>query len=121
MPYLMRPSLESDGIVQEYSDPTQRMVVQQETIDQRVNVRDQYKNQVFRPGHNLPTMSLEELAEQEMHDAMERQRVEQEQEQLMAEEDPDSEAVLERERLKKMQHEDWADFVPKGRGITKKI
>jgi hypothetical protein len=37
-----------------------------------INLRDQYKEQVFRPGHNMPTMSLDELAEIEMADAMER-------------------------------------------------
>jgi len=46
----------------------------------------------------MPTMSLEELAEIEYADAMERQAKEQEQERLRAEEDPESEEVLERER-----------------------
>lgn len=36
-------------------------------------------------------------------------------------EDPESEEILERERHKKMAMEDWADYVPKGRGITKKL
>ena len=43
---------------------------------------------------------------------MERQR---------AEEDPESEEVLERERKKALAHDDWKDYVPKGRGITKHI
>jgi len=76
---------------------------------------------VFRPGHNLPTKTLEELAEEEYHDAMHRQAMDQEAERLQAMEDPESEEVLERERKKKMAHEDWADYVPKGRGITKNI
>lgn len=36
-------------------------------------------------------------------------------------EDSEDEEVLERERQKKMAHEDWADHVPKGRGITKQL
>ena len=40
---------------------------------------------------------------------------------IRANEDPESEEILERERHKQMAKEDWADFVPKGRGITKKI
>jgi uncharacterized protein YbcC (UPF0753/DUF2309 family) len=76
---------------------------------------------VFRPGHNLPTKSLEELAEEEYQDAMRRQAQDIEAERLAAMEDPESEEVLERERKKKMQMEDWADYVPKGRGVTKKI
>lgn len=34
-------------------------------------------------------------------------------------EDPESEEVLERERKKTQSLEDWKDFVPKGRGVTK--
>ena len=52
---------------------------------------------------------------------MHRQAMDQEAERLQAMEDPESEEVLERERKKKMAHEDWADYVPKGRGITKNI
>ncbi len=69
----------------------------------------------------MPTKTLEELAEEEMADALERQAQDQEMERMKAEEDPDDEEVLERERKKTMQHEDWKDYVPKGRGITKKI
>ena len=74
MPYLMRPVSEplTQGIVNEYQDPQQRVVVHQDTADERVDLRQQYKNQVFRPGHNMPTKSLEQLAEEEMQDAMAR-------------------------------------------------
>ena len=124
IPYLMRPanSLDEGGsVVQEYQDVGQRMNIHKDTVDQRVNLRQQYKNQVFRPGHNMPTKTLEELAEEEYHDAMMRQQQDEEAERMAAMEDPESEEVLERERLKKMQMEDWADYVPKGRGITKRI
>ena len=74
---MMRPQNKSDdntqSIVQEYADPNQKTYIHSDTIDQRVNLREQYKNQVFKPGHNMPTMSLEELAEIEMEDAMKRQ------------------------------------------------
>lgn len=101
VPYLMRPATEAfgeQGVVNEYQDPNHRVEIHQDTIDERVDIRAQYKNQVFKPGHNMPTMSLEELAEIEYADAMERQAKEQEQERLRAEEDPESEEVLERER-----------------------
>lgn len=39
----------------------------------------------------------------------------------MAMEDPDSEAVMERERQKAANHDNWKDFVPKGRGVTQRI
>ena len=67
----------------------------------------------------MPTKTLEELAEEEYADAMFRQQKEQEAERLAAEEDPESEEVLERERKKASAHDDWKDYVPRGRGITK--
>jgi len=69
----------------------------------------------------LPTKSLEELAEEEYADAMARKEADDEADRIKAMEDPDGEEVLERDRLKKMSHEDWADYVPKGRGVTKHI
>lgn len=37
------------------------------------------------------------------------------------EEDPDSEEVLERERIKQSASDDWKDINPKGSGNTKRI
>lgn len=64
---------------------------------------------------------MDELAEEEVADAMGRQAREQEADAIRANEDPDDEEVLERERLKAMAHEDWKDYVPKGRGVTRHI
>lgn len=52
---------------------------------------------------------------------MHRHEKEQEAERLQAEEDPESEEVLERERKKISEMDDWKDYVPKGRGITQRI
>lgn len=109
------------GIVNEYQDKTQRMEIHKDTIDQMIDIKQQYRDQVFRPGHNMPTKTLEQLADEEMADAMRRQREDQEAEARQALEDPESEEMVERERHKKMRMEDWADFVPKGRGVTKKL
>lgn len=97
------------------------MDIHKDTIDQIIDVRQQYKDQVFRPGHNMPTMSLEELADNEMEDAMRRQAEDQQAEHEHAMEDPESEEIMERERHKKMNLENWADNVPKGRGVTKRL
>jgi hypothetical protein len=40
---------------------------------------------------------------------------------MMANEDPESEEVLERERMKAASHDDWKQYVPKGRGVTQRI
>ena len=44
-PYLMRPSVDQLdlGIVNEYVDPEQRIVVQHDTADERIDLRSQYK------------------------------------------------------------------------------
>ena len=83
-----------------------------------MNLKEQYKNQVFKPGHILPTMSIEELAEMEVADALYRQAKDEEMKRVQEEEDPDSEDVLERERQKTARMEDWKDWNPKGSGIT---
>ena len=80
----MRPTNVNDdnalNIVQEYQDPTQKTYIHSDTVDQRISLRDQYKNQVFKPGHNMPTKTLEQLAEEEMADALRRQAEDQERE-----------------------------------------
>lgn len=86
-----------------------------------VNIRAQYQNQVFKPGHILPTMSIEELAERELADALERQAKDEQMKQQREEEDPDSEEVLERERMKVSAMDDWKDYNPKGAGNTKRM
>lgn len=63
-------------------------------------------------------MSIEELADMEVADALERQRRDEMNQEIKDNEDPDSEAVLERERLKVSSMENWKDFNPKGSGVT---
>ena len=53
--------------------PIERIQVRNEDVNDRMNLKSQYQKQVFQPGHNLPTMSLEEFADMELADAMERQ------------------------------------------------
>ena len=66
-------------IVNKYKDPygatkqVERVTVQHDDVNDRLNLREQYKKQVFQPGHNLPTMSLDELAEIEVREARERE------------------------------------------------
>lgn len=69
LPYMVRPKDDShepeSNIVKEYIDPMQkykpieRINVRNEDINDRMTLRNQYEKQVFQPGHNLPTMSLE--------------------------------------------------------------
>ena len=56
-----------------------------------------------------------------MADAMERQAKDEERDAAEANEDPDDEDVLEAARQKDSAHDDWKDYVPKGRGNTKRI
>lgn len=82
--------------------------------------RDKIKAGVFRPGHNLPTMSLRELAEIEQADAMRRQREEAEAAEAQhrhSEEcgDDECEEELRRQRA----WDDWKDENPRGAGNSK--
>ena len=78
IPYMMRPQkqandgFENTDVVNTYKDPSQRVIIDKSTIDKQIDLRNQYKEQVFRPGHNQPTKTLEELAEEEYTDAMQR-------------------------------------------------
>lgn len=77
----MRPATTpfgEQGVVAEYQDPNQRVEIHKDTVDEQFSLRDQYKNQVFKPGHNMPTRSLDDLADEEYADAMGRQAKEQE-------------------------------------------
>lgn len=86
-----------------------------------MNIKQQYYNQVFKPGHILPTMSIEELAEEEVAGALERQAQDEALKKMREEEDPESEEVLERERIQTSRMEDWKDYNPKGAGNTKRM
>ncbi len=66
-------------------------------------------------------MSIEQLADMELADALQRQEKDEEMKRQREEEDPDSEEVLERERQKVSAMDDWKDYNPKGSGNTKRI
>lgn len=60
-----------------------------------MNVKTQYQDQVFQPFFNLPTMTLEEFADMEIDDALERQAKQEEMEAMIAEQHSSDEDVLE--------------------------
>ncbi len=48
-------------------------MINNDNVNARMNLAMQYKQQVFQPGHTLPTMSIEELADMEVEDALMRE------------------------------------------------
>ena len=66
-------------------------------------------------------MSIEEFADNELADALERQRLDEEAKIQKDNEDPESEEVLEGERKYTSNMDDWKDWNPKGKGVTKRI
>lgn len=66
-------------------------------------------------------MSIEELADMEVEDALAREAKQKEMEAIREAEDSDDEEVLERERIKASNFDDWKDWNPKGKGNTKRI
>jgi hypothetical protein len=62
-----------------YGDPrcglaknVERISVQHDNINDRIDLTQQYKDQVFQPHFDLPTMTLEEFADMEVDDALDR-------------------------------------------------
>lgn len=66
-------------------------------------------------------MTLEEFADMEVDDALERQANQEEMERRKEEEHSSDEDVLEEARQKDTRMDDWKDWNPKGKGITNRI
>ena len=111
-----------------YGDPrgglsknVERVVIQHDDANDRMNLKQQYKDQVFQPFFELPTMTLEEFADMEIADALEREEKQKAQEAMLAEQDESDEDVLEEQRQKDLRMDEWKDWNPKGKGNTKRI
>lgn len=94
--------------------------------------REQLKAQVFRPGWRQPTMTLDELAEIEVRDAMARKQRQDAAEasddrpgmkikELEAAGKEDNLELVDKATQRDRQWDDWKDMNPKGYGVTKKI
>lgn len=71
---------------------------------------------MFKPGYNMPTMTLEEFGDMEYKDAMEREARMKEIEGEPEDSDSDKEEVSERKRIKAAAWDDWKDENEKGSG-----
>ncbi|DAZ96692.1 TPA: hypothetical protein N0F65_009159 [Lagenidium giganteum] len=88
--------------------------------------RETIQSGVFKPGHRLPTMSLEEYADQQVADAKERQKREQEAptgprryDQLVEDGDEDNLELVDEATYKDRAWDDWKDANPRGIGNKK--
>lgn len=66
-------------------------------------------------------MTLEEFADMEVEDALEREKKQKEMEAMIEEQDSEDEDVLEEQRQKDTRMDDWKDWNPKGKGVTHRI
>ena len=85
--------------------------------------REELKAQVFQPGWRQPTMTLEELAEIELKDALERQErsknakgPDKKYAQLEEEGLEDDEELVDKATVRDRAWDDWTDENPKGIG-----
>ena len=94
--------------------------------------KERLKSQVFQQHHRPPTMSLEEFADIEVKDAMERQARQKKSEndpnrpgvkmkQLVEMGKEDDEELCDKATVRDRQWDNWKDMNPKGYGVTKKI
>ena len=83
------------------------------------NFRKDIESKVFQPGHSLPTVSLNDFADNEMKMAAQMQEQQAEAERmakLEEDEDSDKEEVNERKVKKDRAWDDWKDENEKGAG-----
>lgn len=80
-------------------------------ISGTAGLRTALQGTVFRPGHNLPTMTIEEYGEWELQQLQQQLPVEEE-----LSEDSDHEDACERKRNKDSQWDNWKDEHEKGAG-----
>ncbi|EQC28060.1 hypothetical protein SDRG_14154 [Saprolegnia diclina VS20] len=109
-----KPPVQGQGIEVTHINP--KMEMKREVIQGRV----------FQPGHRLPTMSLEELADQELADALDRQERQKNApegprriEQLIEDGEEDNIALVEEATYRDRSWDDWKDANPKGIGNKK--
>ena len=109
------------SVVKTYAETGERVQVTMDSknVNDRVNLREQMKAQVFQPHWNQPTMSLEEFGEREYQDMMQREA--QDKARQMAEEAKDPETLEEEARLKAIANDNMKDEIPKGYGNTKRL
>ncbi len=80
--------------------------------------RREIQEAVFRPGHRLPTVTIEEFAQQEVEQAMERDRKSKEAQAQKAQVDSEDEAEIDKKTYKARQWDEFRDNNPKGAGNT---
>ncbi|KAI9912227.1 hypothetical protein PsorP6_009845 [Peronosclerospora sorghi] len=109
------------------SPPPQGQGIELMHINPNVEIkRETIRSSVFKPGHRLPTMTLEEYADRELADAMERQKREQDApqaprryDQLEEDGDEDNEILVDEATYKDRAWDDWKDANEKGIGNKK--
>lgn len=111
----------TSNVVKTYQETGERVTVNtsDNSIDARLNLREQMKAQVFQPHWNQPTMTIEEFGEMEYQDMKRRER--EEKERMEFEEAKDEETREEEERLKLIVNDNMKDEIPKGYGHTKRL
>ena len=128
MPYMFgdgedqpQTSISEPSVVKSYAETGQRITVNAESkdVNERVNLREQMKAQVFQPHWNQPTMSLEEFGEREYQDMMKREEKDKERNDFEAAKD--EETLEEEARLKAIANDNMKDEIPKGYGNTKRL
>ena len=104
---------------------------QRPTTNARSNLvvrREILRDGVFRPDHNLPTMSLEEFARRELEEAKRREerqknapKESRRYEHLHRDGDEDDERLADEATMKDREWDNWKDDNVKGAGVTKRI
>ncbi|OQR93905.1 hypothetical protein ACHHYP_02104 [Achlya hypogyna] len=121
--------LHTDSVLDaaESKPPVQGQGIEVTHINPKMEMkREVIKGRVFQPGHRLPTMSLEELADRELADALDRQERQKNApeaprriEQLIEDGDEDNMTLVEEAAYRDRAWDDWKDANPRGIGNKK--
>lgn len=121
-------SSSSSSVVATYDQTQQRPTTTTNTRSNLVVRREILRDGVFRPDHNLPTMSLEEFARRELEEAKRREerqknapKESRRYEHLHRDGDEDDERLADEATMKDREWDNWKDDNVKGAGVTKRI
>ena len=118
--------MNSSSVVTTYDDS--RRTTSNSSSSNLIVRREILRDGVFRPDHNLPTMSLEEFARREVEEAKRREerqknapKSNRRHEHLHRDGDEDDENLADKATIQDREWDNWKDDNVKGAGVTKRI
>lgn len=124
----MTAAMMNSSVVKTYDSHSSTAATSSNSRSNLIVRREILRDGVFRPDHNLPTMSLEEFARREVEEAKRREERQKNApkdsrryEHLHRDGDEDDERLADEATMKDREWDNWKDDNVKGAGVTKRI